>query len=403
MKSYADLFSQGRVGQITDQCNPDQAIARIVQNPDGTQRIEPTEMADRSSEDFQRLFGPQGSLASTLGVAGAAATSISSECPTGPTGCNPDPFFHFPDLVKDTADCLYIPSFNDVPVTISMATYFTQAFLKEVPFQEVTNTINTETRDIINDIVYGNIYFNYAPLAVLLLVIVWVFIIHGAIDWETGVFLSAVIISVLWLGYLLFDTFTRGITGDVFTRIVDEVVDAFEAKNEAIICNILKGYYAGVSHMILPEAALCSSPTGDTPGPCDCFDTGIRIETEGSSKTLKLPNPAIIINDQIRVGGKERCNGINNNDTLLPIIDKACPCISDIDGFTLSGLSTERKTDLLDCILDTLPKDLLEKNPQNPITCKTKIDCLGANCIIFPDTSPALCALVGKTVGCIGI
>ncbi len=170
----------------------------------------------------------------------------------------------------------------------------------------------------------------------------------------------------------------------------------FKDKNEAIICNILKGYYAAVNHMILPEAAICSSPMGDNIGPCDCFDTGIEISVD---KTLKLPNPAIIINDQIRIGGEQRCNGINNNDTLLPVIDKACPCIRDIDGFTLSGLSSERKAELLDCMLDTLPKDLFIQNPLFP--CTSKISCLGANCLTSPDLSPALCATVGKIVACI--
>ena len=390
MKSYADLFQKR-----SNQCHPDQAIARIVQNPDGTSRLEPTALADTTSLDFQRLLGPQGSLASTLGIPGIGVSST-TDCPTGTTGCFVDPFFHFPDLDRDTADCLYVPSFNDVPITISMATYFSDSFFKEVPFQEVTNTINKKTKDIINDIVYGNIFFNYIPLAALLLIVIWVLIIHGSINWETGVFLTAVIITVLWLGYLLFDTFIRGFTGDVFTQVFDEVLDNFNDKNEAIICNILKGYYAALNHMILPEAAICSSLTGDNVGPCDCFDTGIKLPDSGG--TLKLPNPAIIINDQIRVGGEQRCNGINNNDTLLPVIDKACPCIRDIDGFTLSGLSSKRKAELLDCMLDTLPKDLLTPNPGFP--CTSKISCLGTNCFVFPDLSPGLCATVGKIVAC---
>ena len=39
MKSYADLFQKR-----SNQCHPDQAIARIVQNPDGTSRLEPTDL-----------------------------------------------------------------------------------------------------------------------------------------------------------------------------------------------------------------------------------------------------------------------------------------------------------------------------------------------------------------------
>ena len=344
MKSYEELFGK-RYSQtsVSDQCHPNEAIARIVQNPDGSRRLEPTGLADTTSPEFQRLLGPQGSLASRLGLSGIGTT----DCPTGATGCSDDPFFHFPDLDRDSGDCLYVPTFNDVPVTISMLTYLFDAFFKEVPFQEVQQTIDQESKNIINDIVYGNIFFNYIPLTVLLLVIIWVFIIHGAINWETGVFLTAIIITVLWLGYALFDTYSRGVTGSTFTRIYDEVRDNFEAKNKAIICNILKGYYTAVNHMVLPEAAICSSPTG-APGPCDCFNLGII--PGGGEREVKIPNPAIIINDQIRIGGKERCNGINNNETLLPIIDKACPCISDLEGFTLSGISKEKRKELLDCV-----------------------------------------------------
>jgi len=350
MKSYEELFGK-RSAQtsLSDQCHPNEAIARIIQNPDGTRRLEPTRLADTTSPELQRLLGPQGSLASRLGLSGIGAGGATG-CPTGATGCNDDPFFHFPDLDRDSGDCLYIPTFNDVPVTISMLTYLFDAFFKEVPLQEVQQTIDQESKTIINDIVYGNIYFNYIPLTVLLLVIIWVFIIHGAINWETGVFLTAIIITVLWVGYALFDTYTRGITGDTFTRIYDEVRDNFEAKNEAIICNILKGYYTAVNHMILPEAAICSSPTG-APGPCDCFNTGIKRNiSRFGEKEIKIPNPAVIINDQIRIGGEERCNGIDNNQTLLPIIDKACPCISGLQGFNLAGTSQEKREELLDCV-----------------------------------------------------
>jgi len=367
MQSYENLF-----GKKSKKCIPDKAI----KNHDDT----------RKTPNFQQLLRSQ-----------AVGTGSSTSCPTGPTGCSIDPYFHFPNLDRDTSDCLYIPTFTDVPITISMLTYFFDAFFKEVPFQEVQNTINQESKEIVNDIVYGNIYFNYIPLTVLLLVIIWVFIIHGTINWETGVFLTAVIITVLWLGFLLFDTYTRGITDDIFTRIYDEVKNNFQAKNEAIICNILKGYYAGINHMILPEAALYSSPTGNNAGPCDCFDTGIKIPD--MDETIKIPHPAIIINDQIRIGGSERYNGINNNDTLLPLIDKACPCISDIEGFTLDGISSEKKSELIDCILDTLPKDLLEQNPLFP--CKSRIECVAANCLVFPDRSPALCKTVGKIAACI--
>ena len=356
MQSYEELFGK-RFAQTStsDECHPNEAIARIVQNPDGTRRLEPTGLADTTSSEFQRLLGPQGSLASRLGLSGIENGSGSGEdkkCPTGATGCNNDPFFHFPDLDQDSGNCLYVPTFNDVPVTISMLTYLFDAFFKEVPLQEVQQTIDQESKTIINDIVYGNIYFNYIPLTVLLLVVIWVFIIHGAINWETGVLLTVVIITVLWLSYALFDTYSRSITGDTFTRIYDEVRDNFEAKNEAIICNILKGYYTAVNHMILPEAAICSSPTSPTGplGPCDCSG-------------IKIPNPAIIINDQIRIGGEERCNGIDNTQTLLPIIDKACPCISGVQGFNLAGISKKEKAELLNCVFKDLLVPAFLNNP----------------------------------------
>ena len=364
MQSYEELFGK-RFAQTStsDECQPNEAIARIVQNPDGTRRLEPTGLADTTSPEFQRLLGPQGSLASRLGLSGIEngfgsgsgfGSSPDKKCPTGATGCNIDPFFHFPDLDRDSANCLYVPTFNDVPVTISMLTYLFNAFFKEVSLQEVQQTIDQEYKTTINDIVYGNIYFNYIPLTVLLQAVIWVFIIHGTINWETGVLLTVVIITVLWLSYALFDTYSRNITGDIFTRIYDEVKDNFEAKNEAIICNILKGYYTAVNHMILPQAAICSSPTSPTGslGPCGCSDI------EG----IKIPNPAIIINDQIRIGGEERCNGIENNQTLLPIIDKACPCLSGIQGFNLAGISKKEKAELLNCVVKGFDSATL-KNP----------------------------------------
>jgi len=397
MKSYEELFGK-RYSQtsVSDQCHPNEAIARIVQNPDGSRRLESTGLADTTSPEFQRLLGPQGSLASRLGLPGIGSTG----CPTGATGCTDDPFFHFPDLDRDSGDCLYIPTFNDVPVTISMLTYLFDAFFKEVPFQEVQQTIDQESKTIINDIVYGNIYFNYIPLTVLLLVVIWVFIIHGTINWETGVLLTAVIITVLWLSYALFDSYSRGVTGNTFTQIYDEVRDNFEAKNEAIICNILKGYYTAVNHMILPEAAICSSPTGPL-GPCDLFDTGIEktISTDLGDQTVsvKIPNPAIIINDQIGVGGDQRCNGIDNNQTLLPIIDDLCPCISDIEGFDLSILSQSKKEELFDCILDKLPEKFVEKTSIFGVgTCKDNLECLAFNCLLTPDLNLGLCKLANN-------
>jgi len=389
MQSYEDLF-----GKRSSECRPEQAIAHIVQNPDGTRRLEPSRIADTTSPEFQRLLGPQGTLAATLGIQGVGAAGPTG-CPTGATGCYVDPFFHFPDLDRDSADCLYIPTFNDVPMTISMATYFFDAFFKEVPFQEVQNTINQESKEIINDIVYGNIYFNYVPLTVLLLVIIWVFIIHGTINWETGVFLTAVIITVLWLGFLLFDTYTRGITGDVFTRIYDEVENNFQAKNEAIICNILKGYYTAVNHMMLPEAAICKSSNLASPTGCGCIDTGISktFKHRGKSVTanVKIPNPTNIINRQIQLGGMNRCDGIDNSQTLLPIIDETCPCISDVQGFTLSELSEAKKTELFDCVLDKigLESDL-------------EIDVLKLFACSDPGSTfnKGLCALVCPTLQC---
>jgi len=102
--------------------------------------------------------------------------------------------------------------------------------------------------------------------------------------------------------------------------------------------------------MILPEAAICSSPTG-APGPCDCFNTGIKKNFPGlGEKEIKISNPAAVINGQIIIGGEERCNGIDNNQTLLPVIDKLCPCISGVQGFNLAGISQEKKEELLDCV-----------------------------------------------------
>jgi len=409
MQSYEELFGK-RFAQTStsDECHPNKAIARIVQNPDGTRRLEPTGLADTTSPEFQRLLGPQGSLASRLGLSGiengfgsgfgsGSGSGEDKKCFTGATGCNNDPFFHFPDLDRDSANCLYVPTFNDVPVTISMLTYLFDAFFKEVPLQEVQQTIDQEYKTTINDIVYGNIYFNYIPLTVLLLVVIWVFIIHGAINWETGVLLTVVIITVLWLSYALFDTYSRSITGDIFTRIYDEVRDNFQAKNEAIICNILKGYYTAVNHMILPEAAVCKSSRLWGPTGCGCINTGIQKTITRTVDGLKIkvpidiavPNPINIINRQIEIGGPNRCDGINNNNTLLPLIDKACPCISDIEGFTLAGLSEDKKEDLFDCVLEAIGfKE--EVDLENLLNCSK------------PDTklNDGLCALSCPIIQC---
>lgn len=74
MKSYEELFGKSSSQtSLSDQCHPNEAIARIVQNPDGTRRLEPTGLADTTSPEFQRLLGPQGSLASRLGLSGIGA------------------------------------------------------------------------------------------------------------------------------------------------------------------------------------------------------------------------------------------------------------------------------------------------------------------------------------------
>ncbi len=399
MKDYANLMMQNKDPPIFDQSET--AIARIVQNLDGTQRLVPSSTADPTSSAFQLLLGPQGSLTTALGIQGVApspapattitpattltpsvttltpsvttlTSSLANGCPTGATGCNPDPFFHFPDLEKDTANCLYIPTFTDVPITLSMAVYFVQAFLKEVNTDTLLSEINKEVKTIVDKVVHGNLVYNYLPMAILLILIVWVLVIHGTLNWKTGVFLTAIVITVFWLGFLLLDAATRGISGDVLSKTKNKAVETFGEKNGAIICNLLKGYYAGVSHMILPEAAICSSPTGLSFNPCNCIDTGLDV----GPVSLKLPSPAIIINNQIRLGGEERCNGINNDNTLLPIIEAACPCIKDIDGFTLSKLSKEKKEDLLDCVLNTLPTSLTTGTG-----CSSKGHCLVKNCM----------------------
>ncbi len=409
MKDYANLMMQTQDPPIFDQSET--AVARIVQNLDGTRRLVPSSTADPTSPEFQLLLGPQGSLTNALGIQGIAPSTTPSApsttpsgtgplfpvviCSTGATGCNPDPFFHFPDLEKDTADCLYIPTFTDVPITLSMAAYFAQAFLKEVNVDTLLSEINKEVKTIVDGVVYGNIVFNYLPMAILLVLILWVLVIHGTLNWQTGVFLTAIVITVLWLGFLLLDAATREISGDVLSKSKNKAVETFGEKNEAIICNLLKGYYAGVSHMILPEAAICKSSL--SLGPCDCIDTGLKVKVEGLPLSLGLPSPATIINNQIKLGGEERCNGINNDNTLLPIIEAVCPCIKDIDGFTLSKLSKEKKEELLDCALDALPTSLTTGTP-----CKTKIECLIQNCMdkeIEPK-NPGICGLVDRAIIC---
>lgn len=399
MEGYANLMRQPQQDDQIGDCRiqPDRTVARIVTNLDGSQRLVPSSTADPTSSEFQRLLGPQGSLTTALGIEGVSPTvgATTTTCPTGPTGCSSDPYFHFPDLERDSGDCLYVPTFNDVPMTISMATYFAQAFLKEVSPDKIVDEINQDIKNVFDKVVNANVAFNYVPIAVLLLVIVWILVLHSVIDWQTGVFLTAIIVAVLWLGYLLLDTTIRSDISTVASKTRDSVVNTLSVKNEDIICNILKGYYTAVSHMFVPQASICpqitQGPTGPAGlDPCACFNTGFI--PEGFKDPVKIPKPAVIINDQLAAQGDKRCFGINNNDTLLPIIDAACPCVKDVEGFSLSNLSPKQREEFLNCVLDTLPG--------TGTTLEEKIASLIGGCA-FPKPSQAgLCALITKSVAC---
>lgn len=380
-----------------------QPLARIVENTDGTRRLVPTSKADPTSSEFQRLFGPQGTLTDVLGVGGVSTNGMvmdgvgplllttSSEtptppafgaaegCPTGATGCNPDPYFHFPDLEKDSGDCLYIPTFNDVPVTLSMAVYFAQAFLKEVPGDKILQDIDSELKEVFNKIVEGNLFFNYVPIATIIIVLVWVMVIHGLFDWKAGLLLTFVFIAILWVGYLLLDLTVREDISTVATKTTSTVKDSFSVKNEDIIGNIIKGYYTAVNHMILPEAAICNVGATGACLPIPSAPTGFG--------GILIPNPASIINGQIAVGGERRCDCINNNDTLIPVIDSLSPCIKDVEGFTLANLTEKQKEEFFKCIFDAVGGNQAVKEAEK---CGTPESTL----------NPGLCALVCGVARC---
>jgi len=390
MEGYANLMRQPQQDDQIGDCRiqPDRTVARIVTNLDGSQRLVPSSTADPTSSEFQRLLGPQGSLTTALGIEGVSPTvgATTTTCPTGPTGCSSDPYFHFPDLERDSGDCLYVPTFNDVPMTISMATYFAQAFLKEVSPDKIVDEINQDIKNVFDKVVNANVAFNYVPIAVLLLVIVWILVLHSVIDWQTGVFLTAIIVAVLWLGYLLLDTTIRSDISTVASKTRDSVVNTLSVKNEDIICNILKGYYTAVSHMFVPQASICpqiaQGPTG--PGPCACLP--IPGSPTGFENIL-IPNPANIVNSQIKIGGEKRCDGINNSNTLLPVIDKICPCIQDVDGFTLANLTEAQKKEFFKCILDAVGGGQIIEEAQKCGTSESTLN-------------PGLCALICDVARC---
>jgi hypothetical protein len=323
--------------------------------------------------------------------------SMNSSCPTGPTGCFNDPFFHFPNLKRDSGDCFYIPTFNDVPVTISMLTYFLDSFFNEVSYDNVKSTVDNSIRSSLTDLILGDLYFNYIPIGILFIIFAWILVIGGYWSWELGLLITFVVIAALWLSFIMLDIYTRDTAKDVFSQIESEVIDGFKTKRDDILCNLIKSYYTGVMHMLIPEAAVCDSapnllsPTGTNP--CACIDTGISRTIVGNQIDIKVPNPTNILNRQIRLGGEQRCNGINNENTLLPIIDEACPCLTDIDIFNTESLSSQKKTEVLDCILksiglsDNLDTDVLrllscaDENPQDPV-------------------NPGICAIVCPTLQC---
>jgi hypothetical protein len=306
--------------------------------------------------------GPQGPSACPAGLSAACIPSPTGTCPTGPF-CN-NPLFHFPNLTADTAtDCTYVPSFNDVPLTISMAVYFAQAFLEVVPFQQITDIIDGEVQTITNDLTYSLLLFTYLPLAIVIILVVWVLVIARAIDWQTGVLLTTVIVVLLWLFYIFYDTFTRDQKLELFTEIRDVVITAFEANNEDIICNLLKAYYAGLTRMIIPESSICA------PSPQSCLQTGIPLSCTDAEKlsggrfkveldNIEVPYPSTIIDALVKTSSTSRCLCVENKNTLLPLIDDLCPCIKDINGFSLANTSSSQQNELLSCLASSLPSTL---------------------------------------------
>lgn len=399
-------------------------LDRVVENTDGTRLSIPTSKSDPTSSEFQGLFGRRETLTDSLGIGGVRTNGMimdgmspfvsnlgsvgGSGCPTGATGCNPDPYFHFPDLQKDSGDCLYIPTFTDVPITLSMAAYFVQAFLKEVSPDKILEDVDSELKDVFNKIVEGNLFFNYIPIAVIIIVLVWVMVIHGLFDWKAGLLLTFVFIAILWLGYLLLDLTVRENVSTVATKTTSTVKDSFSLKNEDILGNLLKGYYTAVNHMILPETAICGdSPTGGstgTFGSCGCFDTGKQVTIESEDFSLKIPVPSLIINDQIKTGGDLRCVGIDNSKTLLPTIDRFIPCIKDIKDLNLSNISNTQKEKLANCFLDSLPSSVIQCSSNTKNTIEEKLNCLGTGCEFNRDGTlekePALCSIVNGILDC---
>jgi hypothetical protein len=244
-----------------------------------------------------------------------------------------------------------------------MATYFAQAFLEVVPFQQVTDIIDGEVQTITNDLTYSLLLFTYLPMGILIILFIWVLVIARAIDWQTGVLLTTVIVVLLWLFYILYDTFTRDQKLELFTQIRDAVVTAFETNNEEIICNVLKAYYAGLTHMIIPESSICA------PSPGSCIKTGIPLSCQDAERlsggrfqvqldNIEVPYPSTIIDALVKTSSSSRCLCVENKNTLLPLIDDLCPCIKDVNGFTLANTSSSQQNELLSCLASSLPSTL---------------------------------------------
>jgi len=389
-------------------------IGQLIEGVDGRNQLLLDDSVDVNGCEFQRLFGPQGTLTDALGLrspspaptnpfilSGGFGTSPTG-CPTGATGCNPDPYFHIPSLEKDSGDCVYIPTFFDTPVTLSMAVYLVEALLKEVSPDTILEEIDDEIKKALNKISEGNLLFNYIPIGIVFIVLVWVMVVYGLFDWKAGLLLTSVIVAVFWMGYMLLDVTIREDTSKVATNSGMRLQSRAVEKKDNILGNIIKAYYTATNHMILPEAAICgNSPTGSTGtfGDCGCFNTGFKF-TVGREFEAKIPLPSLIVNDQIKTGGDLRCVSIDNSKTLLPAIENALPCLQGVDGFDISQLSDKDKEAIAECVLDSLPDSLT--NCGSGTSTRDKLECLAISCA-DPEKSaanPAVCSLVAQLLGC---
>ena len=416
-----DKILDMREAEMRRRDSPSQ-IGQIIEEDNGRNRLLVNEGVIVNGCEFQRLFGPQGTLTDTLGLQNPTSppTSTSTSpfllngllgtsptgCPTGATGCNPDPYFHIPNLDEDSGDCLYIPTFFDTPMTPAMAVYLVEALLKEVSPDTILEEIDNEVKKALNRISEGNLLFNYIPIGIIFIVLVWVMVIYGLFDWKAGLLLTFVIIAVFWLGYMLLDVTIREDTSKVATNSSTRLQSRVTEKNDSILGNIIKAYYTATNHMILPEAAICGdSPTGSTGtfGDCGCFDTGFQFTVADTEFEAKIPLPSLIINDQIKTGGDLRCVGIDNSKTLLPAIENSLPCLEGVDGFDISRINNTDKEAIAECVLDSLPDSLT--NCGSGTSTRDKLECLAISCE-DPEKSaanPAVCSLVSQILECTGV